>query len=135
MVSTGINQVKIGEHVYSYTVLSPVEALRFGTEALKVLGPGMAKLATGSLKTGDDVGSLVTSIAPALENLETEKLERLLKTVFAHTFTPTNENLGDEAAFNDWFQKNPHEMFQVGFQILYLLSKDFFPKLSGTTQP
>lgn len=133
-MNLGIGKVKIGDNVYSLAALAPIEALRFGTECAKVLGPALVQFLSRYSGEEMTLKDLLTQIGPALESLDPDRLLTLLNTVYTHTFTPTNENLGDEAVFNSWFQEHPADMFQVGFQVLYALAKDFFPRLSGTLQ-
>lgn len=136
MKGTGIGEFIVEDRVYKYTKLAPIDALRFGTEVLKALGPGLIQLATKyQLKDKTTVGEALDIISPALETLEPDRLQPLLTTAFAHVYTSSNECLGDEASFNSWFQQYPSDLFRVGVTALYYLAKDFFPKLSGITAP
>lgn len=129
---TGLSTFAVGETVYKYDLLAPVEALRYGTQCAKVLGPALASVMDVVQQFGSDkatVGELVASAAPALAAIDEDKVATLMQTAFKRVYTPANECLGDEAVFNDWFQARPHEMFPVGLLAIYHLSKAFFPKL------
>ena len=134
-MKTGLGTFKIGEHVYKFEALAPIEGLRFGTQCAKILGPTLTVVLEVVSRWNSEkmtIGEVVASVSPALGTVDEEKLEGLMKTAFARVYTPMNENLGDEAAFNTWFQDHMSDMFPVGLVAIYHLAKDFFPKLPAT---
>lgn len=134
-MKTGLGTFKIGEHVYKFEALAPIEGLRFGTQCAKILGPTLTTVLDVVSRWNSEkmtIGDVVTSVSPALGTVDEEKFEGLMKTAFSRVYTPMNENLGDEAAFNSWFQDHMPDMFPVGLVAIYHLAKDFFPKLPAT---
>lgn len=132
---TGLGQFNVGDTVYKYDTLAPIDGLRYGTQCAKVLGPALANILDVVTQWSADkmtIGDLATSVAPALATLDEDKVEGLMRTAFARVYTPRNECLGDEAAFNDWFSERQNEVFVVGVLAIYHLSKDFFPRLPAT---
>lgn len=129
-MGNGIGEFAIGNHKYKYEELAPIDALRFGTQCVKTLGPAASSLLAlaGRIQGAAKASDVIESVAPALASIEEAKLEALLKVAYGHTYTPQNESLGNEAVFNGWFREHPHELFQVGLTALYMLAKDFFPK-------
>ena len=134
-MTTGLGKFTVGEHVYKFEALAPIDGLRFGTQCAKVLGPALTAVLDVASRWNTDkmtLGELVTTLSPALASVDEEKFEGLMKTAFTKVYTPQNENLGDEAAFNAWFREHPQEMFTVAVIAIYYLARDFFPKLPGT---
>lgn len=138
MSNTGIKEFIVGDNVYKFTELAPVEALSFGTKVAKTIGPilGSVFSVLGNVQGGGDkTAEFLEAIVPALDKIDEAKLEALLKECFSHVYTAGNECLGDEAVFNSWFRDNKADLFPVGLTALFNLSKDFFPKLSVTKMP
>lgn len=150
-MNNGIGQFIVNDTVYKYTELAPVEALAFGAKCVKTLGPLMsglggalsaiskasAKAAEGEAAPSgpiDATEAVLSAIAPMLGNVDEARLMELLKECFGHVFTPQNECLGDEAAFNTWFMERKADIFPVGVAALIHLGRDFFPKLPATSK-
>lgn len=137
-MNTGIKEFIVGDTAYKFTELAPVEALSFGTKVAKTIGPilGSVFAVLGNVSGGGDkTAEFLEAVVPALDKIDEAKLEALLKECFGHVYTPANENLGDEAAFNSWFQDHKADLFPVGLTALFNLSKDFFPRLSDIRTP
>lgn len=150
-MNNGIGQFIVNDTVYKYTELAPIEALAFGAKCIKTLGPLMSglggalsavskasqeKASEGAAPSGaiDATEAVLSALAPMLVNVDESRLMELFKECFGHVFTPQNECLGDEAAFNAWFMERKADLFPVGIVALIYLGRDFFPKLPATSK-
>ena len=149
-MNNGIGQFIVNDTVYKYTELAPVEALAFGAKCVKTLGPLMSGLG-GALSAVskasrasegeaassgpiDATEAVLSALAPMMGNVDEARLMELFKECFGHVYTPQNECLGDEAAFNSWFMERKADLFPVGIVALIHLGRDFFPKLPATSK-
>ena len=66
-MNLGIGKVKVGDSVYSFAALAPIEALRFGTECAKVLGPALVQFLSRYSGEEMTLKDLLTQVGPALE--------------------------------------------------------------------
>lgn len=132
MANISLGKFVVNGSTYSYNKLPPIDAIRFGTQCVKILGP---VLSGRLLQVGGNPSELLDALGPALANLDSEALEGLLKTAYSYVYTPHNENLGDPAIFNTWFVNHPEDLYHVGLLAIYNLAKDFFPKLGDMLTP
>lgn len=134
MSNTGIGSFVVGNHTYKYEELPPIEALRFGAVVTKAIGPALAVLGEAAVAatTAHTTKDILAAFGPALGMVDEDKLLELIKASLQHVYTPQNECLGNEAAFNTWFRANKEDLFPVGLLSLYHLTKDFFPKALAT---
>lgn len=117
----GMYKVKIGEHVYTIQPFNPIEGLEFGTKLVGVLSPALG----GAFELAKESGDM-SRIGIELGNaFKDPLLMPMLRQAYNQCFTPDNQSLADEVAFNQWFLKYPQDMFELGVRAAYALVKSF----------
>lgn len=128
MSDNSIARIKIGDNIYTLQKMNPMDGMEYGTQVLSAISPAFGGLYE-AVKDNGDYGKVFAEISKAIKGND---FSALLKTAYKQCFTPENESLADEVAFNRWFRKFPGDMYQLGVQAVYELVKDFFPNQLAT---
>ncbi|MFR3459765.1 MAG: phage tail assembly chaperone, partial [Bilophila wadsworthia] len=108
MNHTGLGSFSLDGVIYRFEALNPLEAMRFGNRVFKVFGPALLSLASAKKDGGEMAGEgVLASLAPALSEMDEDKVSLLVEEALRRCYTPQNEALRDEVVFNRWFMEHP----------------------------
>ncbi len=130
---SGLGSFSLDGVISRFEALNPLEAMRFGTRVFKVFGPALLSLASAKKDGGEMAGEgVLASLAPALSEMDEDKVSLLVEEALRRCYTPQNEALRDEVVFNRWFMEHPDQLYGAGLLAVWHLVKDFFPKTLAT---
>ena len=116
---SGLGSFSLDGVIYRFEALNPLEAVRFGNRVFKVFGPAAGE-------------GMLAALAPALSEVDDDKVSLLIEEALRRCYTPQNEALRDEVVFNRWFMEHPDQLYGAGLLAVWHLVKDFFPKTLAT---
>ncbi len=133
MNHTGLGSFSLDGVIYRFEALNPLEAVRFGNRVFKVFGPALLSLAAAKKDGAETAGEgVLAALAPALSEVDDDKVSLLIEEALRRCYTPQNEALRDEVVFNRWFMEHPDQLYGAGLLAVWHLVKDFFPKTLAT---
>lgn len=125
----GLKSFSIDGMTYRLKTMNPRDAIQFGARVIKAFGPTLAALAAES---GNSTEKMMSGLASAVSSLDNTLAAEVFSEALSYCITPQNQELSDEAVFNQWFIDHPDHLFQVAGLAIFHLSKDFFPKTPAT---
>ncbi|MBS6142254.1 MAG: hypothetical protein KH745_06615 [Bilophila sp.] len=133
MNHTGLGSFSLDGVIYRFEALNPLEAVRFGNRVFKVFGPALLSLAAAKKDGAETAGEgVLAALAPALSEVDDDKVSLLIEEALRRCYTPRNEALRDEVVFNRWFMEHPDQLYGAGLLAVWHLVKGFFPKTLAT---
>ena len=133
MNHTGLGSFSLDGVTYRFEALNPLEAMRFGNRVFKVFGPALLSLASAKKDGGEMAGEgVLASLAPALSEMDEDKVSLLVEEALRRCYTPQNEALRDDVVFNRWFMEHPAQLYGAGLLAVGHPAKEFFPKTLAT---
>lgn len=126
---TGMSEFKVNGRTYKFDILTPMDAISFGSRVLKAAGGALLSIC------GEASSVNYKAIADALSSVDPEELSSLMREALNRVYTPEQEPLKNEAVFNAWFNKYPEDLFVAGVMAVFEQVRDFFPFGLSTLKP
>jgi hypothetical protein len=115
----------VNDHTYSVEQLHPEKAYRFGLKVAAILAPVLpAAIAAASARKTGGAAALLEFAA----TLDPEKIAAVSEEARQNLILPNNRFARDAAAFADWFNEHPGDLFYASTIAVLKLVEDFLPE-------
>lgn len=130
MQGLNLKSFSIDGSTYRLNSMNPRDAIRFGARCIKAFGATLSALAEES--GGNMQEKAIKGLTSAISSMDDALITELMNEALSYCITPQNEELSDEAVFNQWFLAHPDHLFHAAAMAIFHLAKDFFPKTLAT---
>lgn len=126
---------EIKGHAYSVTPFTPMRALKYASEIVKLVGPSMAQAMSGigSVKQAMDMdlkdAGIEKIVGGLVDRLDGDRTPQLIHGLLANT-TRDGQELQHQSVFNDAYTANYGEMIQALRFVLEVNYGSFFDALA-----
>lgn len=130
MQGLNLKSFSINGSTYRLKSMNPRDAIRFGARCIKAFGATLSALTEES--GGKVQENVIKGLTAAISSIDDALITDLINESLSYCITPQNEELSDEAVFNQWFLAHPDHLFHAAAMAIFHLAKDFFPKTLAT---